>query len=399
MILQSVHKSKVYCPFSTVDRVLNYQKLATMGSCCSNKNDDTSEVTPLLKEQSKAIHLDLSTAISTSTKTSKLVNATPKDNEHPAEQPPKEPASFIECKLDFQECKHIRNVKDILHRQHARKDTNDPIFTENYSHLNLLNDFNHIKYNHHIKNEYKYAKTFNIFYNFLTQDNLMKCNINTCECVQRNYRRREEKSNEIESTTEDYGSNLLSRVHTYFLHSLEINTPTEKEINYIQQELKKNMDIESDIDNEKLGEKELELVRQIMMGKQKTVLVDKTNDNSKYITTECECLDVNIIAKIFKDFDIPIKENTLKTAFDEYDYDKNQLINDLCAGFDNKNIDDILLTTILVNQFNCTVYHQQQKIYDVLLHKIIEKEEINHQNFVKILKNAITQKIPDANVS
>eukprot|EP01084_Bolivina_argentea_P136975 241245_1 len=101
-----------------------------MGSCCSNQNDDTSETTPLLKDQAKPVHLDQLTVISTPTKASKLVNATPKDKEHPAEQPPKEPAGFIECKLDFQECKHIRNVKDILHRQHAGKYVNDPIFTE-----------------------------------------------------------------------------------------------------------------------------------------------------------------------------------------------------------------------------------------------------------------------------
>eukprot|EP01084_Bolivina_argentea_P136976 241246_1 len=114
-----------------------------MGSCCSNQNDDTSETTPLLKDQAKPVHLDQLTVISTPTKASKLVNATPKDKEHPAAEPPKEeaktdyfaeppkePTSFIECKLGFQECKHIRNVKDILHRQHAGKYVNDPIFTE-----------------------------------------------------------------------------------------------------------------------------------------------------------------------------------------------------------------------------------------------------------------------------
>eukprot|EP01084_Bolivina_argentea_P296542 510739_1 len=126
-------------------------------------------------------------------------------------------AADSECQLDFEECVSGQKIKSILNQTQL-------IFNDNYSNLNLLNDFNHIKYSHNINQD---PYEFNLFFIFLTEnnDNFTKCDINTCTNIQRYYqnRRRDQFVNKTAVNVDDfnYSNHLLSRIHVYFLHSLE----------------------------------------------------------------------------------------------------------------------------------------------------------------------------------
>eukprot|EP01084_Bolivina_argentea_P139884 246025_1 len=139
-----------------------------------------------------------------------------------------------ECQHKFKNCKSAQRIKAIIAVQ---KQEIDELFNDDYTVLNLLNDFNHIKYSHNI-NDSVYA--FNLLFEFLTNnnDNLTKCDINTCPNILRCYRNRHEL-NDIGDDYFNYSTELLSRIHSYCLHSLETRILSVDEINYVEQQLNK----------------------------------------------------------------------------------------------------------------------------------------------------------------
>eukprot|EP01084_Bolivina_argentea_P037699 69709_1 len=317
-----------------------------------------------------------------------------------------------QCKHIFTECESSQKIQIILKKYHKiiMDNTNDnnqftqlqnigSLFDDEYSHLCLLNDFYHVKYNHFVNDD---ARNFNSFFTFLTNDNdLTKCN---CENINRYYRHRDIHpvlNNSENVLCNDYSSNLLSRIHTYFLHSLETSILTLDEIMYIEQQLKQYEDennIESN-ENEILNDKKLELISTIITNKRNSLSINMIRDHSKYITADSECLDAKTMSIALNNYGIFADKNVLESVFDEYDYDKNQLINDLCLGFHSEDISHLLLTNILSEKLNHKQYEEQQKIYDVLLHEYIKKEEITHQNFANILSNIIPIQITNANLT
>eukprot|EP01084_Bolivina_argentea_P075872 137498_1 len=203
----------------------------------------------------------------------------------------------------------------------------------NYSCVELLNDFYHIKYNHNTNDD---STEFNIFYRYLCGSEL-QCNIESCDGSRRYYNGRDINKNTINS----YPLNLICRIHTYFIHSYETATLTQHEIAHI---------------------------------------------NNKFITTNHQMLDYSTISNMLKNHDIIISAMDLETAFMYHSYHKQQLINDLCAISLNTNDENTLLSNILLNDLQQTDEEKRNIICQLLLHKYIRKDDLNTTNFVNILQ-------------
>eukprot|EP01084_Bolivina_argentea_P139089 244723_1 len=100
------------------------------------------------------------------------------------------------CKQSFEKCTCSKRIKlilnkynnIILHRNYKsesklQEETNDLVHNllanGQYSNVELLNDFYHIKYDHNTHND---LNQFNTFYTYLFADNeALKCDVSHCE--------------------------------------------------------------------------------------------------------------------------------------------------------------------------------------------------------------------------
>eukprot|EP01084_Bolivina_argentea_P077003 139597_1 len=158
----------------------------------------------------------------------------------------------------------------------------------NYSnvHVKLMNDFYHIKYNHNINDD---RTQFDEFHQYLTDNkNKLTCDMNYCKSVERYNRNRNKLlSIQLDNTANDnndikdqYSLFLLSRIHTFFIHSFETAILTNDEIKYIEGQL----DEFKQADDDTLNDKKLALITKIVhQKKQKTISANIPVYNLKYI--------------------------------------------------------------------------------------------------------------------
>eukprot|EP01084_Bolivina_argentea_P104873 187762_1 len=105
-----------------------------------------------------------------------------------------------ECNFAFVECKVANRVKNVMLQfnkiTHANNDKSvDELGKESitagnikYDNVTLLNDFYHIKYQHHVNDN---PNKFQIFYEYLfDNDNVLQCDINNCTSARQYYQRR-----------------------------------------------------------------------------------------------------------------------------------------------------------------------------------------------------------------
>eukprot|EP01084_Bolivina_argentea_P215529 365925_1 len=116
------------------------------------------------------------------------------------------------CNQKYSTCHCAQNVKSALEEYNkiiGRKNEqseyelsikiheliNIKLLNGHYSNTKLLNDFFHLKYNHHINDN---MNEFNLFYEFLSNyDNVLACDIICCKGYKRYYRNREQILNKI----------------------------------------------------------------------------------------------------------------------------------------------------------------------------------------------------------
>eukprot|EP01084_Bolivina_argentea_P215524 365911_1 len=193
-----------------------------------------------------------------------------------------------------------------------------------------------------------------------------------------------------------YSYNLLSRIHTYFLHSYETNRLSTDEIAYIEQQLDYS---EDNVMDEQINDKQMVLISKLLNNKkQKSSWIIELSNHSRYITTNYECVNYQEITGILNDYGIYIKQNQLEYVFDKHAYYKPQLLNDLCDAIGNKNDENVLLAQILINDLKYPTTKTRQKIYDLLLHEYIKKQELENDNFIKILIYTAHDLYPTINV-
>eukprot|EP01084_Bolivina_argentea_P077331 140245_1 len=126
------------------------------------------------------------------------------------------------CDLKFEQCNAAKNIKSVL--QEYSKIINDKteqneytlskkicelvnnkLFNSNYTDIQLLNDFFHLKYNHNTNDD---AQQLNLFHQYLSDyENALFCDIQYCRGYKRYYRNREQLLNNIENKENENQNN------------------------------------------------------------------------------------------------------------------------------------------------------------------------------------------------
>eukprot|EP01084_Bolivina_argentea_P256585 432041_1 len=96
---------------------------------------------------------------------------------------------------------------------------------------------------------------------------------------------------------------------------------------------------------------------------------------------------------------IEISKQTLEAIFEKHNYHKKRLINEICDDIGNKDEKHTLLTEILTNKLQLHTWSERQKFLDLILHRYIDKQELNDDNFIKILIYTAVDLYPEINVS
>eukprot|EP01084_Bolivina_argentea_P313549 542981_1 len=263
------------------------------------------------------------------------------------------------CNGQFMKCNAALKIKTILHQYNKiisdKKDKslhnleietvklmNNILGNGQYSNIQCLNDFYHIKYDHNTNED---QSQFNLFYQYLfDNDNVLNCDINYCQSVKRYYRKRGEMTHPLilsqhtkqnNNINDSYTLNLICRIHTYFIHAYETSKLTLCEITYIEKQLVKSRDNNGE-DEKQANEKQSD------SNKKKQSNITHLR-NSKYITSDTVDIDCEKLAYILHNNNININENQLQIAFDSYRYHKQKLIDNLCHLLNTNDCDAILL--------------------------------------------------------
>eukprot|EP01084_Bolivina_argentea_P028639 53200_1 len=303
------------------------------------------------------------------------------------------------CNHKYSECASAVNIKSVLQKYFLLiNDKTIPtddlpheideliekkMLNGKYSNIKLVNDFYHLKYNHDMNNN---ANEFDSFYQFvvMSNENIISCDINCCKGYKRYHRNREQI---IKEPVHAYSYNLVSRIHTFFLHSYETNRLTGDEITTIENQLNQ---VEQSAEDGEAKHIKLSLVSQILNKKKSVTLCES---HSKYITSEQELiLDYRAICKILNENQISVTEKQFEVQFDNYSYTKEQLINDLCDAVTDHDVNsNNTLTQILLNILGNKPMEELERIYHVILYQYVNKEELNTDNFTKILVETVSE--------
>eukprot|EP01084_Bolivina_argentea_P264050 447146_1 len=301
------------------------------------------------------------------------------------------------CHTPFTQCIHSTRIKLILERynniisdktdksdQQLQNEVNDMINNiipadVSYSNVQLINDFYHIKYDHNINDDLNQLCSFHKY--LFDNEDVLKCDISYCESAKRYYDGRNRSYNSSKDNTNLL--HLICRIHTYLIHAFETDRLTTDEIRYIEAKLHEFKDEDKDIVNDK----KLQMVTKITNNKKQrtsSIGCNCLSDNAKYIT-HCDqpvlnCID---ILAVLKHNNISINESDFINACESYDYQKQQLIDDLCDIMLNGEDENIQLTQILSKEYD------RQRIYDTILYKYIKHENLNNENFIKVLRKTV----------
>eukprot|EP01084_Bolivina_argentea_P216336 367565_1 len=147
------------------------------------------------------------------------------------------------CKQnDITQCISFKRIQITLDKFNTTFDEIRDIFTvTNYTNTQLLNDFHHVSYDHHLEDNHEQFATI---HKYLKKSMNMKCVATTCQHIDRHYRDRSKLKNEYIINDDrklkyQYTIELISKIHVYFMHSYDItNRLTLKEISTIEKQLK-----------------------------------------------------------------------------------------------------------------------------------------------------------------
>eukprot|EP01084_Bolivina_argentea_P264051 447149_1 len=307
------------------------------------------------------------------------------------------------CHTPFTQCIHSTRIKLILERynniisdktdksdQQLQNEVNDMINNiipadVSYSNVQLINDFYHIKYDHNINDDLNQLCSFHKY--LFDNEDVLKCDISYCESAKRYYDGRNRSYNSSKDNTNLL--HLICRIHTYLIHAYETDRLTADEIRYIESKLNEFKDDDENVFNDR----KLQTISKVINDKKRKLsFITRASDNSKYITSGPEqSLNFTEISTILNQNGILIKESHLINACEEHGYHQQQLIDDLCdimlTGEDNS----ILLVQIFLNDLNFTDKSVRKQVYDIILFQYIKKQELNNDNFIKILRKTVSE--------
>eukprot|EP01084_Bolivina_argentea_P303078 523210_1 len=141
------------------------------------------------------------------------------------------------CSVELVQCISAQRIKIVLKELSAFTNDNTkqqlmPIsqIDDNYTIIQLLNDYNHIKHDHNVDND---DNEFDKIYEFFKQAINTPCSVAKCGYVERYYMDRSKLSNEYNFHNKNIDNdnklklycimNIISKIHVYFMHSYDIN--------------------------------------------------------------------------------------------------------------------------------------------------------------------------------
>eukprot|EP01083_Nonionella_stella_P153768 494450_1 len=214
---------------------------------------------------------------------------------------------IVECTVnEVLKCRSYHRIKVLLRECDALQPTqlatqihellHHTLGEDKYTSTMLLDDFHHIKYQHINYND-------NELHAIINNIRTAKCDITNCHHVIRHYKDRTQTNTVVlypQSKTrteklkqgylhqnEGYLINLVSRIHTYFVHSYDINVMSPIELEKMKNELRtfsqtKLNKYDAEYDN-KLLYKKLEILHKTMRRKQGLLSMVDLNLSDKYV--------------------------------------------------------------------------------------------------------------------
>eukprot|EP01084_Bolivina_argentea_P299303 515905_1 len=260
-----------------------------------------------------------------------------------------------------------------------------------YTESQLLNDFNHLKFDHNIdNNDIQFSKLFQ----HLKHNYDIRCDL-TCKHIKQYYIGRDKSFSEHISSTDDmdiynafdfeYGHilQLISRIHVYFIHSYDINSRlTPKQIHQIEQKLTEHDSKESD----ELEQQTMEIITTFANNNTEVTEPARTRNTQKFLENVSVALDFQRMHLILQEHRIQISQYELKSAFSGYK-NKNEFIMDLMNAYYGSN-SNISITFLPKN------HEIRNRLYEVILFNYIQSHDLNDENFIKIAVIIIREKYP-----
>eukprot|EP01084_Bolivina_argentea_P291450 500915_1 len=194
---------------------------------------------------------------------------------------------FNECKqVDVLQCESFHRIKLLLSKCNITtttkiKDVLHQLNNGTYSTTALLNDFHHLKYSHSVDKDVKqFEKTSMAIID-------QSCDINVCKHLARHYRDRTQQHTNNDNNN-NYCLNLISRIHTYFAHSYDLNKLTPDDITFLNNELnqfKQTLNTKDDTSTylDEIHEHKLGVLYTIMSNKKGKLIKTLNYENDKYI--------------------------------------------------------------------------------------------------------------------
>jgi len=269
-----------------------------------------------------------------------------------------------------------------------------------YTNTHLIDDFYHIKIEHKVDDD---DDEFDEIYKYFKQNTENNCNAKKCAFIERHYRDRGKLDNQYFVGNDDnvefhdeYIINLISKIHTFFLHSYDINRLTVNEKNMIKEQIE--ILNESGLDEEEkkfnvddddlLNQKRMEMMTLFIQKKKKKLNIEQ-NDNHKYIESSIvdiddikqNTVDFQLIVQLLQDLNMDnIEVQKVKNVLcAHYENEKNKFLTDLIVAFYADN-DEAL--SPLNNISNDTEI--RKKIYGQILYKYFKKQDLKNEHFTKL---------------
>ena len=282
------------------------------------------------------------------------------------------------------------------------------VFDEhNYSVTELMNDLNHIKYEHGVdRDDAKFDAAFEFFKDSMTG---IKCNVNECPLVQRHFRDRGRVILSGNTSNIDHDSqtkmDAMAMAHCYFLHSFDINRLTKEERDRVELELTVGIGLKSldDDDDTKINGVELSddenddddvsqskralIINGILNAKRKKlrfgrndgryrdIAEDEKSDDDQRVDFETMAQTVGIDAAI------------LREGLSEYVNGHDRLIGDLIDVVYSES------TTFSNNLSKLNVEKSgKEALFRRVLHDHFKSTQLSTENFLRLSRYIVTRK-------
>ena len=331
-----------------------------------------------------------------------------------AEQEPQNTYKKGTCtdKDPFDQCPCAQRIKLILTRydtivltkapksdetlqQETHQLVHEHVAGANYNNVELLNDTYHLKYAHKTISD---SDQFQAFYNFLHGDEqVLQCDINDCRSVKRYYSHRRRSGKQSSPSVEGgaYSLYLICRFHSFFVHSYDLSRLTPQEVQVVEQKVAV---WDEQLDQDTRDDKKQELLdSELLIKLQKTRDIAGADNHDKWISQGFDN-SVNV-AKLHEILATQIdgcQFVNVEAALKKHESDETRLLSDVCDFLISDREEHVLLAKLLVEELKCTDQHKRRQIYDDVLYIYFTAHDLDHVNFVKILRIITPQIVCDA---